>query len=179
MEVGLFLIHAVVGLLIAAHGAQKLFGWFGGSGIEGTGGMMESLGLVPGRQMAFVAGAAEFTGGILLALGLFVPAAAVLIASTYLVAARTAHAGKGPWNGNGGWEYVLVLSTVAVGLAFNGAGKWSLDHAIGWDVSGLWWGIGAALVALVGAVAVLAGTRRMSNASRGALGDTGPVAGTR
>jgi putative oxidoreductase len=66
--------------------------------------------------------------------------AAVPIASTNLVAGLTAHAGKGPWNHNGGWEYVLVLSTIAIGLAFNGAGKWSLDNAIGWDVSGLWWG---------------------------------------
>jgi putative oxidoreductase len=177
MEVGLFLIHAVIGLLIAAHGAQKLFGWFGGGSVEETGGMMESLGLVPGRQMALAAGVAEFGGGLLLALGLLVPAAAVLIASTYLVAARTAHAGKGPWNSNGGWEYVLVLSTVAIGLAFNGAGKWSLDHAIGWDVSGLWWGIGAAVVALIGAIAVLAITRRMSSAARAPLGDADPVAG--
>jgi putative oxidoreductase len=179
MEVGLFLIHAVVGVLIAAHGSQKLFGWLGGGDVAGTGGMMEALGLVPGKPMAVAAGSAEFAGGLLLALGLLVPAAAVLIASTYLVAARTAHAGKGPWNSNGGWEYVLVLSTVAIGLAFNGAGKWSLDHAIGWDVSGLWWGIGAAVVALLGAIAVLAGTRRMSNASRGMRGAAGSAAGAR
>jgi putative oxidoreductase len=179
MEVGLFLIHVVVGVLIAAHGAQKLFGWFGGGGVAGTGSMMESLGLVPGRHMAAAAGAAELAGGLLLALGLLVPVAAVLIASTYLVASRTAHAGKGPWNQNGGWEFVLVLSTVAVGLAFNGAGKWSLDHAIGWDISGFWWGIGAAVVALIGAIGVLAATRRMSSGSRGRLGEAGPVAGAR
>ena len=179
MEVGLFLIHAVIGLLIAAHGSQKLFAWFGGGGVAGTAAMMDSLGLVPGKRMAVAAGTAEFAGGLLLALGLLVPAAAALIGATYLVASRTAHAGKGPWNSNGGWEYVLVLSTVAVGLAFNGAGKWSLDNAIGWEVSGLWWGIGAAAVALVGAVAVLAGTRRMSHASRGPLGATGPVPGAR
>ena len=179
MEVGLFLIHVVVGLLIAAHGSQKLFAWFGGSGLEGTAGSMESLGLAPGRYMALAAGTAEFVGGILLALGLIVPLAAVLIASTYLVAARTAHAGKGPWNSNGGWEYVLVLSAVSIGLAFNGAGKWSLDHAIGWDVSGLWWGIGAAVVALIGAILVMAATRRMSNAARAPVGPGGPIAGAR
>lgn len=177
MEVGLFLIHAVIGLLIAAHGSQKLFGWFGGAGLEGTGGMMESLGLVPGRLMAAAAGASEFAGGLLLAFGLLVPAAAVLIASTYLVAGRTAHAGKGPWNSSGGWEYILVLSTVSIGLTFNGAGTWSLDHAIGWDVSGLWWGIGAVVVALVGAIAVLAVTHRMSDAARGRLGEPDPVTG--
>lgn len=179
MEVGLLLIHVVVGLLIAAHGSQKLFGWFGGRGVAQTGGMMESLGLSPGRNMAIAAGGAEFVGGILLAVGLFVPLAAVLIASTYVVAARTAHAGKGPWNGAGGWEYVLVLSTVAIGLAFNGAGTWSVDHAIGWDVSGLWWGIGAAVVALVGGTAVLAATHRRAGAPRRPVGGTGPVAGAR
>jgi hypothetical protein len=66
------------------------------------------------------------------------------------------NARKGPWNSNGGWEYVLVLSTVALGLTFNGAGKLSLDHAIGWGVSGFWWGVGAAVVALIGAAVVLA-----------------------
>jgi putative oxidoreductase len=98
---------------------------------------------------------------------LFVPLAAALIGATYIVAARTAHAGKGPWSADGGWEYVLVLSSVAIGLAFNGAGNWSLDHAIGWDVSGFWWGIGAAAAALAGAGAVLAGPRRLT-AYRGA-----------
>jgi putative oxidoreductase len=179
MEVGLFLIHVVVGLLIAAHGSQKLFGWFGGAGVQGTGAGMESLGLVPGRRMAIAAGAVEFAGGLLLALGLLVPAAAALIAATCLVASRTAHAERGPWIAGGGWEYVLVLSTVAIGLAFNGAGKWSLDHAIGWNLAGFWWGIGAAVVALIGATAVLAGARRVSTAARGGLGGTGPIAGAR
>src|SRR5215218_5092255 len=72
-----------------------------------------------------------------------------------LVAARTAHAGKGPWVTGGGWEYVLTIAAVAIGLAFNGAGAWSLDGAIGWDVSGLSWGVGAALVALLAANGVL------------------------
>ena len=178
MHVGLLLIHVVVGLVIAAHGSQKLFGWFGGGGLEGTSGWMESLGLFPGRRRALAAGLAEFVGGSLLALGLLVPVSAVLIASTYLVAARTAHAGRGPWNANGGWELPMVLATVPVGLAFNGAGNWSLDNAIGWDVSGLWWGIGAAGVALLGAAGVLANARRMSRAARRPLGAEGPVAGT-
>ena len=127
MDVGLLLIHVAVGTVIAAHGSQKLFGFFGGAGLAGTAGMMESLGLRPGRRMAVAAGANEFVGGLLLAVGLFVPLAAAMIATTMLVAARTAHSGKGPWNSNGGSEYVLVLATVALGLAFNGAGTWSVD----------------------------------------------------
>jgi putative oxidoreductase len=179
MHLGLFLIHIVVGLLIAAHGSQKLFGYFGGAGLEGTGGAMESLGLAPGRRMALASGTTEFVGGLLLAFGLFVPLAAALIAATYIVAARTAHAGKGPWSTDGGWEYVLVLATVAVGLAFNGAGKWSLDNAIGWDVSGFWWGIAAAAVALLGAGAVLSGARRMSTSSSSGPGSQNRIADAR
>ena len=157
MEIGLFLIHVTVGGLLVAHGAQKLFGWFGGHGVEGTGGFFENaLHLRPGRHMALAAGASEFFGGALLALGLLTPVAALLIASTMLVASLTAHAGKGPFASNGGWELPLINAIVAIGLAFNGAGQWSLDHAIGWDVAGLWWGIGAAVLAVIGALGAIA-----------------------
>ena len=155
MELGLFLIHATVGVLLAGHGAQKLFGWFGGHGIEGTGGFFEGLQLRPGRHMALAAGASEFFGGALLALGLATPLAALVIASTMLVASSTAHAGKGPWASNGGWELPLTCAIVAIGLAFNGAGQWSLDNAIGWDVAGLWWGLGASVLAVLGAIGVV------------------------
>ena len=160
METGLLLIHVVVGLLLAAHGAQKLFGVLGGFGVGGTGGYLESLGLRPGRPLAVAAGATELAGGLLLAAGLFTPLAAALIAATMLVAARTDHRGKGLWIFNGGSEYVLTVASVAVGLAFAGAGEWSLDAAIGWDVAGLWWGVGALGVALVGGAAVLAVAQR-------------------
>lgn len=159
MEIGLFLIHATVGTLLAAHGAQKLFGWFGGHGIEGTGGFMESLNMRPGRHMALAAGSTEFFGGILLALGLATPLAAVLIGSTMLVASLTAHAGKGPFASNGGWELPLTYAVVAIGLAFNGAGQWSLDNAIGLNDAGLWWGLGASALALLGGLGAIAGGR--------------------
>jgi putative oxidoreductase len=156
MELGLFIIHVTVGVLLAGHGAQKLFGWFQGHGLEGTGGFMETLGMRPGRQMAFAAGASEFFGGALLALGLATPLAAAVIGATMLVAGRTAHAGKGPWATNGGWELPLTYAIVAIGLAFNGAGQWSLDNAVGWDVAGLWWGIGATAVAGIGGLGAIA-----------------------
>jgi putative oxidoreductase len=160
MDVGLLVIHVLVGTLLAAHGAQKLLGWFGGFGLTGTAGYMESLGLRPGRVFAAAAGVSELVGGLALALGLFTPGAAVLIAATMLVAARTDHRGKGAWIFNGGSEYVATVAIVALGLAFNGAGQWSLDAAIGWDVAGLWWGIGAAVAALIGAFGVLGLVRR-------------------
>jgi putative oxidoreductase len=163
MEVGLFIIHLTVGVLLAGHGAQKLFGWFGGHGPQVTGGFMESLGMRPGRRNALAAGTAEFAGGVLLALGLATPLAAAMIASTMLVAARTAHAGKGPWVTNGGWELPLTYAVVAVGLAFNGAGQWSLDNAIGWNDAGFWWGFGASMLALLGAIGAIAAGRRESH----------------
>jgi putative oxidoreductase len=160
MEVGLFIIHVAVGALVAAHGTQKLFGWFGGHGPTGTAAAMESLGLRPGSLMAAGAGSAELVGGLMFAAGFLTPVAAVLVAAVMLVAARTAHAGKGPWISNGGWEHVLVIAVVAVGLAFNGAGAWSVDAGIGWDVSGFWWGFAATVVALAGAAgAIVTGHR--------------------
>ncbi len=159
MELGLFLLHVVPGLLLMGHGAQKLFGWFGGYGPEGTGQFMESMGMRPGKRMALAAGANEFGGGLLLALGLLTPLAAVLIASTLLVASLTAHRGKGLWNSDNGSELPLLYGLIPVALAFNGAGQWSLDHAIGWAVAGLGWGLGALAVAVIGAVTVVAAAR--------------------
>jgi putative oxidoreductase len=160
MELGIFIIRVVVGGLLVAHGTQKLFGWFGGHGIEGTGGFMDSLGMRPGRTMAMAAGTTEALGGLLLALGFFTPLAAVLIASTMFVAARTAHGGKGVFASNGGWELPLINATVAIGLAFDSAGKWSLDHAIGWDVSGVAWGLGALALAILGGLGAIEYGRR-------------------
>jgi putative oxidoreductase len=156
MEVGLLIIRVVVGALLVGHGSQKLLGWFGGYGLKGTGGYMESFGLRPGPLFAFAAGAAELTGGLLFGTGLLTPLAATMVASTMLVASRTDHAGKGLWIYNGGFEYVLTNAAIVIGFAFAGAGTWSLDHAIGWDVAGTWWGIGAAFAALLGAGGVLA-----------------------
>jgi putative oxidoreductase len=156
MEVGLLFIRIVIGGLLAGHGAQKLFGVLGGFGLEGTGGYMEGFGLRPGKLFALAAGSSELIGGLLLGAGFFTPLGATLIASTMLVAARTDHAGKGVWIFNGGAEYVVTVTAVVVGLAFAGAGSWSVDAAIGWDVAGTGWGLGVLGVAVAGAASVLA-----------------------
>jgi len=155
MDVGLFLVHVVIGSFFLAHGAQHALGFLGGGGISGTGQYMESVGLRHGRFAAGVAGGSELVGGTLLVLGLATPMAAALLAATMLVAAGTDHRGKGFWIYAGGAEYVLTNAIVVVGLAFNGAGHWSLDNAIGWDVAGLWWGVGAAAAAVAGAAGAL------------------------
>jgi putative oxidoreductase len=173
MEAGLVLIQAVIGGFVAAHGSQKLFGILGGYGLDGTGQYLEGFGLRPGKPFAFAAGSAELAGGLAFAAGFFTPGAAALIAGTMLVALRTDHAGKGFWIYNGGYEYALTNAAVVIGLAFHGAGEWSVDSLIGWDVAGVAWGLGASGVALVGAGAVLALRARV----QGSAVPTEPAAG--
>lgn len=116
-----------VGIIFIAHGAQKLFGLFGGYGLEGTGQWMASIGLAPGYLMALLAGSAEFFGGLALVLGLFVRPAAVVLAVTMLVAIFGVHADKGLFISNNGYEYALALFAVSISLAISGAGKLSFD----------------------------------------------------
>ena len=119
-----------VGLIFAAHGAQKLFGWFGGYGLEGTGQWMGSIGLAPGYLMALLAGSAEFFGGLALVLGLLVRPAAAALAFAMLVAIFTVHIDKGLFVANNGYEFGLALVAVAASLVVTGAGRASLDAAL-------------------------------------------------
>ncbi|UHQ53850.1 MULTISPECIES: DoxX family protein [unclassified Microbulbifer] len=119
-----------VGLVLAVHGAQKLFGWFGGYGLEGTGQWMASIGLEPGYLMALMAGGAEFFGGLALALGLLTRPAALLSAITMLVAIFAVHIGNGLFMSNNGYEYALTLLVVSVALAIQGGGRLSLDNLL-------------------------------------------------
>jgi putative oxidoreductase len=119
-----------VGIIFAAHGGQKLFGWFGGYGLEGTGQWMASIGLAPGYLMALAAGSAEFFGGLALLAGLLVRPAAAALAFAMLVAILSVHIGKGLFMANNGYEFGLALLAVAVSLAVTGAGRASLDAAL-------------------------------------------------
>lgn len=125
-SIGLLLIRLVFGLTFAAHGTQKLFGWFGGYGIAGTGGWMESIGLKPGKLNAAAAGLGELTAGLLMALGLFMPVAAVLMTGTMLVAIAKVHGPKGYWATEGGFEYNAAIIAVAIGLALAGPGSYTV-----------------------------------------------------
>jgi putative oxidoreductase len=125
-DLGLLLIRLIVGLSMAAHGSQKLFGWFGGYGISGTGGFLESIGIKPGKLMAALAGLGEFASGLLLAAGLFTPYAGVLLALIMLVAALKVHVAKGFFAQNGGYELTLLYATAGVGLALIGPGSYTL-----------------------------------------------------
>src|SRR3954463_8062167 len=131
MDLALLVLRLVVGALFAGHGAQKLFGAFGGGGLEGTAGMFDNIGLRPGWLHARAAGTAEFLGGALLALGLFTPFAAAALIAVMAAAVITVHAPNGLWNTQKGYEYNLVLVAVGFTLAAVGAGSWSLDGAFG------------------------------------------------
>jgi putative oxidoreductase len=119
-----------VGIILAAHGAQKLFGLFGGYGLVATGQFMESIGIHPGVPMAVLAGSAEFFGGLALLFGLLVRPAAALVAFTMAVAIFSVHIGHGLFMANNGFEYALSLLAVAVALLFSGAGRASVDAAL-------------------------------------------------
>jgi putative oxidoreductase len=119
-----------IGIILAAHGSQKVFGWFGGYGLEGTGQWMASVGLAPGFLMALLAGSAEFFGGIALILGLLTRPAAVISALTMLVALFSVHWGHGFFMDSHGIEYALALFSATVTLGIMGGGRYSLDSYI-------------------------------------------------
>lgn len=127
---GALALRVPVGIIFAAHGAQKLFGWFGGYGLAGTGAWMDSIGLTPGVVMAFLAGAAEFFGGVALILGLLTRPAAAALAFAMLVAIFSVHFENGLFMSNNGYEFGLALLAASVSLLFSGAGKVSVDALI-------------------------------------------------
>lgn len=131
VDVGLLVLRVVLGVIFAAHGAQKLFGSFGGPGLEGTAGFHGQLGIKPPYLMAVLAGLAEFAGGILIAVGFLTPLAAVALILTMAVAVFTVHLKNGFFSMNGGYEFNLALAGMALTLLITGAGTLSLDAVLG------------------------------------------------
>jgi putative oxidoreductase len=158
MQLGRVLLRVTVGSIFLEHGTQKLFGWFGGHGPDGTGEFFESIGLRPGRRNAIAAGAAEAGGGVMLGLGLATPLAAASLASVMLTALRTAVWRDGFKTGKGGYEVLLLVSALA--LAESGPGPWSLDALLTSERHGVGWAAGALAAAAAGStLAVVLGKR--------------------
>jgi putative oxidoreductase len=154
---GLLLIRLVFGLMMAAHGAQKLFGWFGGYGIAGTGGFFETIGFRPGRFFAAAAALGELTGGLLIALGLLGPIGPALMVSVMIVAAISVHWKSGLFASSNGIEVPLLYGIVGAGLALTGPGLYSIDALSG--LSSLWtpalsWAV--LVIGILGGIANLA-----------------------
>ncbi len=127
---GITLLRVVTGLTFAAHGAQKLFGWFGGYGLAGVAQWMESIGITPGYLMAALAGSAEFFGGLALVIGLLVRPAAISLLIAMLVAIFSVHWANGFFITENGFEYAMILGLISAVLVIEGAGKLSLDRRI-------------------------------------------------
>jgi putative oxidoreductase len=130
-DLGLLVLRLAVGGLLAGHGAQKLFGAFGGNGLQGTAAWLESMGLKPGDKWALLAGLSEFGGGMLTALGLFHPLGPIATEGAMSLAAFHVHAGKPIWNTAGGAELPVTNMAATIALALAGPGRFSLDEALG------------------------------------------------
>ena len=159
MDIALLALRLVVGVAFAAHGAQKLFGAFGGPGIRGTAGMFEQIGLRPGRLHAWASGLAECAGGVLIAVGLLTPFAAAALIAVMTAAVLTVHVRNGFFNTSNGFEYNLVLVAAVFALAGVGAGDWSLDNAFGLDLNGAAWALGALGVGILGGLGAILSAR--------------------
>jgi putative oxidoreductase len=157
MDQGLLLARLVFGLLMAAHGTQKLFGWFGGAGLSGVGGFFESLGFRPGRLFAAAAGFGEVTSGVLVALGLGGPIGPAIMIAVMTVAAVSVHWRHGVFAASNGVEVPLLYATGAVALTLTGFGRLSLDAILGitplWTPALIW---GALAVGVAGGLVNLA-----------------------
>ncbi|MDH6574940.1 DoxX family protein [Kitasatospora sp. MAP5-34] len=154
-DLGLFALRAAVGGVLVAHGTQKLFGWFGGGGLDGTAKAMEHMGFVPGRRSALAAGLGEAGGGALLVVGLATPAAGAIVAGT-MAGAIAVHAPGGFFATSGGYEYPAFLGACGVALGISGAGRYSLDHATGHALDRSWVGLLAFTASAISAATVVA-----------------------
>jgi putative oxidoreductase len=150
MDTGILILRLALGLTMAAHGSQKLFGWFGGYGLKGTGGFFESIGFRPGTLFAFAAGVSETAGGLLVALGLFGPIGPALVISVMIVAALTVHLANGFFFTSNGIEVHVLYVAAALALAFVGFGNLSFDAVLG--LQHLWTPEVIAIVLAIGVV---------------------------
>jgi putative oxidoreductase len=169
MKIGRLLLRFAVGGFFIGHGTQKLFGWFGGHGLEGTGQFFEALGLRPGKRHALAAGLAEAGGGAMMVLGLATPISAAMLTATMLTAIQRVHLEKGPWATDGGYEYNLVLIAAALTLAEVGPGEPSLGPD--------WQGPKAALAALALGIGGAAGAHLVAEAGPDAPPQSAPAEG--
>jgi putative oxidoreductase len=152
MKLARLLLRLAVGGFFIGHGTQKLFGWFGGHGLDATAQAFDGMGIRPGRRNAIAAGAAEAGGGAAVVLGAATPLAASALTATMLTAINRVHLKNGPWLTNGGYEYNVVLIAAVLALVETGPGKLSVDAALGAETHGPGWALAALAAGTAGAV---------------------------
>lgn len=172
MSIGPLIVRVVIGSLFVGHGMQKLAGWFGGPGIEGTEKMMDALDLHPSRRNAVASGATEAVCGGMLVAGLATPLAAAGLVGAMVTAVRTVHWRNGVWNSNRGWEYNAVLIASLFTLVESGPGAVSMDAARGRVRSGFGWAFGALAAGAAASSAIVELGRRNARASKAAPHDS-------
>jgi putative oxidoreductase len=160
MDIGRLLVRLAIGSTFIVHGTQKLRGWFGGPGLDGTGQFFESLGLRPGRRNAVAAGTVETGGGVLITLGLATPFAAAGLTSVMITALRTAVWNEGIKPATG--EHEVLLAAAALALTETGPGKPSVDSALGLEWNGPTWALAALAVGAAGSAMAISMGRRQS-----------------
>ena len=166
MSAAVLIARLILGLGVASHGAQKLFGWFGGGGLSGTAGFMEKLRFRAPRALALLAGLGE-AAGLLVAFGFVTPLGCFALVNVMCIAIATVHITKGYFVGNGGYEFNLLILAAAVAIAAVGPGRFSIDRALHWDdnLSGLWWGVGVLAAGVAAAGLTLALFRKPAEAA--------------
>ena len=165
----------LVGGLFVGHGTQKLKGWFGGHGLDGTAGFMSSIDMHPGRRNAIAAGVTETAGGTMLALGLGTPLAAAAITGTMITAIRKVHLSNGVWNVNGGWELNAMMIAAAALIVEQGPGAVSLDAALGIERKGAGWAVAALALGAAASYASIEAGRRNAPPVEPATAEAAPV----
>jgi len=161
LAIGLLVIRTLFGISMAAHASQKLFGWFGGYGLKGTGGFFETLGFRPGVAYAAAAGLSELGGGVLLALGLLTPFGSAAVFSAMIVAIFSVHVKNGFFAMVNGIELPFLYAVAALGLAFAGPGAYSLDNALGLEfMNEPSFVAGILVLSIIGAIVTLASRRQ-------------------
>jgi putative oxidoreductase len=165
IALGLLVLRLVLGLILAAHGAQKLFGWWGGTGMTGWTGAMTRMRIRPAAPWAWMSALAEFVGGLLVAIGFLNPLGSFAIAGSMLVAITLVHWPKGFWTTKGGYEFNLLIIAAAAAVAIAGPGAYSLDSALGIHLPEPWLLI-VGTVATVAGVGVALGTRAPVEATK-------------
>lgn len=160
MKLGRLIARIAIGGLFIGHGTQKWFGWFGGPGLDKTSGMMESLGMRPGRRNALAASATETIGGAMIVVGALTPVATASLIATMITAIRTVHLEKGFWSANGGYEFNLTLIVALLALVDGGPGSLSVDARLGIEDTGGGWVLAALAGGAVGAAMVAAAAAR-------------------